>query len=178
MLLHQQDHRTNYIHRKPVNTRNGQLMNLSVPSWQSILLGKTSHQSESICSLLNWLSSRLLYDFKFVDLLRQVDHQGHSYGHHPESVQESPYYQTHQYYFLCHIDNATEKAYCDAKLTLVHFLILQGLANHPVFALLPHKDPFPNDLLFYVSPGNPFSSPEPSHLVPIWHFLQIYHNIF
>ena len=124
----------------------------------------------SYYSLLNWLSSRLLYGFEFVDLHRQADPQGHSYGHHTESVQESLHYQTHQYrqyYFLSHIDNAKEKAYYDAKLALVHYLIPQRLAIHPIFALLLHKDCSPSDLLSYVSPGNPFSLLESSHLVPI-----------
>ena len=114
-------------------------------------------------------------------LHRQADLLGHSYGHHPESFQESSQYHTHQYhqyYFLSHNDNAIKKAYYDPKLALVHYLILQRLANHPVFALLPHKDPFLNDLLFHVSPGNPFFLLEPSHLVPIGSFLQIYHNAF
>ena len=116
------------------------------------------------------LALRLLYGSEFMDFYRQADLQGHSYGHHPESVQGSLHYQTHQYhqhYFLSHIDNAMEKAYYDAELTLIHYLIPQRLAIHPVFDLLLHKDPSPTDLLFYVSPGNLFSSPEPSHLVLI-----------
>ena len=98
VLQLQPDHRINYIHRQPVNTRNNQLMNLLVLSWQSALLVKMFHQLENICSLLNWLSSRFLYGSEFVDLYRQDDLQGPSFGHHPESVQESFCYQTHQYH--------------------------------------------------------------------------------
>ena len=100
-------------------------MNLLVASWKSVLLVKMFHQLENICSLVNWLSLRLLYGSKFVDLHRQADLQGHSHGHHPESVQESSYHQTchyHQYYFLSHIDNAMKEAYYDAKLTHTHCL--------------------------------------------------------
>ena len=134
-------------------------MNLSVLSWQSALLVKMFHQLENICSLLNWLSSRLLYGSDSVDLYRQADLQGHSHGHNPEIVQESFCHQTHQghqYYFLSYINNAMEKAYYDAKLALFHYLIPQRLAIHPIFALLLHKDPSPNDLLFYAFLGNLF----------------------
>ena len=63
-----------------------------------------------------------------------------------------------------------EKAYCGAKLALIHHWQLQRLAVHPAFASQLHKDPSPICLRFYVSPGIPFSEPRQDHLVATWNF--------